>query len=110
VDFAFADEAVCFSDEGGGDEAVVVEGFRTRGSRDLGRSRDKPAQVRLQRSSGIQRIGAVVGLGEVPPGVVEFCLLRPVFKAVGFDEGEEVDAELGFAAAGEFEGGDGRFA
>ena len=60
-------------------------------------------------TAGVEGVGAVVGLGEVPPGVVEFGFFLPVFEAVGFDEGEEVDAELGFAAAGEFEGGDGGF-
>ena len=59
--------------------------------------------------AGVEGVGAVVGLGEVPPGVVELGLLCPVFEAVGFDEGEEIDAELGFAAAGEFERRDGRF-
>jgi len=63
--------------------------------------------VGFEGTAGIQGVGKGVGLSEVPPGVVEFVFLLPVFEAVGFDEGEEVDAELGFAAAGEFEEGDG---
>ena len=32
---------------------------------------DVPLQVRFEGTAGVEGVGAVVGLGEVPPGVVE---------------------------------------
>ena len=84
-----------------------MQGCRAAGRRYFAGGGDKPLQVGFEGTAGIQGVGKGVGLSEVPPGVVEFVFLLPVFEAVGFDEGEEVDAELGFAAAGEFEEGDG---
>ncbi len=106
---AVAEEFVGFGDEGGGDEAVVVEGLGAGGGGDAWWRRGRTMEVGFEGTAGVEGVGAVVGLGEVPPGVVVFCFFLPVFESVCFDEGEEVDAELGFAAAGEFEGGDGRF-
>ena len=108
-EFAVAEELVCFGDEGGGDEAVVVQGLGAGGCGDACGGGDVPLEVGFEGTAGVEGVGAVVGLGEVVPGVVVFCFFLPVFESVCFDEGEEVDAELGFAAAGEFEGSDGRF-
>ena len=90
-----------------------MEGLRTGGGGGaINRVVEAGANQRRCGSNGtfgIESVCAVVGLGEAPPGVVEFCLFCPVFEAVGLHEGEEVDAELGFAKAGEFEVGYGRF-
>ena len=86
------DDEIGFGDEGGGYEAVVVQGFGSGRSGDFGGSGDEPAEVGFEGAAGIEGVGAVVGLGEVPPGVIEFGFFCPVFEAVGFDQGEEVDA------------------
>ena len=74
VNLAFADQAIGFGDEGGADQAVIMEGNAAGGAGDFGGGRDEPLEMGFKRAAGFQRVGAVVSLGKVPPGVVVFVL------------------------------------
>ena len=64
-------------------------------------------EVLVEVATGRQVVGAGLGLAEEPPGVAQGLWLigisfaSPVAEAAGFDDGDEVGAEFGFAGAGE---------
>ena len=102
------EEAIGFGDEGGGEEAIVVDGGHAVGGGDAGAGRDVPAQLALEAAAGRQIVGAVRGLGPEPPavGIFLFGVVCPIFETAGLDQGQEGGAEGGFGGGAEFEGGD----
>jgi len=62
-----------------------VEGEGAGGGGDFGGGGDEPAEMGFEGLAGIEGVGALVSLGEAPPGVVVFVLFLPVFESAGFD-------------------------
>jgi hypothetical protein len=97
VEVAVGVELVVVGDEGGGDEAIIVNGLWTGWSGDPGGLGDGPLEVAVELATGRDVVGAGLGLLPKPPGVVEgLNVSGPVFEAAGFDAGDEAGAEVGF--------------